>query len=51
MDLSFTDSATYQLGVVLSADSLFRADDAVHPAGDYRFFPLLELQKSALLNG
>lgn len=44
MDLAFTDSATYQLGLLSSDDSpLLRPDDAVHPAGDYRFHIIIQL--------
>jgi hypothetical protein len=35
VDLSFTDTATYQLGLIASADSLSRAEDAIRP-GDVR---------------
>ena len=44
VDLAFTDSATYQLGLLSSDDSpLLRPDDAVHPAGDYRFHIIIQL--------
>ena len=37
VDLSFTGTATYQLGLIVSADSLSRAADVIHP-GNVRLF-------------
>jgi len=36
VDLSFTGTATFQLGLIASADSLSRAEDAIHPANARR---------------